>query len=62
MGTVWREMDAESGLEGSAGKSLRDLGEEEEGSGAEIGWRNRAAGGASRVGKGFKATCGPLNT
>lgn len=60
LGTVWRErMDAESGLERPAGKSLRDLGEGEEGSGAEIGWRNWAAAGAKRLRKGLEATCGP---
>lgn len=55
-------MDAESGLEGPAGKSLRDLGEGEECSGAEIGRRNRAAGGAERLRKRLEAMCGPLNT
>jgi len=55
-------MDAESGLEGPAGQSLRDLGEGEEGSSAEIRRRNRAAGGAERLRKRLEATCGPLNT
>lgn len=55
-------MDAESGLEGAAGKSLRDLGEGEEGSRADIGRRSWAAGGVERLGKGLGATCGPLNT
>lgn len=53
-------MEAESGLEGPVGKSLRDLGRGEEGSGAEIERRNGAAVGAQRLRKGLEATtCGP---
>ena len=53
-------MEAESGLERPVGKSPRDLGEGEEGSGAEIERRNGAAGGAKTLRKGLEATtCGP---
>lgn len=62
-GTCWElageRMDAESSLKGGAGKSLRDLGEEEERSGADIRRRNRVSGGAEKLRKGLEATCGP---
>lgn len=66
-GTGWgpagERMGAESGLEGPAGKPLRDLGEGEERSGAvQRSGGGTAAGGAERLRKGSEATCGPLNS
>lgn len=64
--TCWEpageRMEAESGKEGPAGKSLRDLGEGEEGSSAGIGRKNRAASRTERLRKGLEATCGPAST
>lgn len=64
LGTGWAErMDAESGPEGPAGKSLGDLSEEEEGNSAAIELRNGARVRTKRLRRGLEAaTCGPLNS
>lgn len=54
-------MDAESSLRGGAGKSLRDLCEGEEPSGADIRRRNGVPGGVEKLRKGLEAKCGPLH-
>lgn len=48
-------MNAESSLRGGAGKSLRDLGEGEEPSGADIRRRNGVPGGVEKLRKGLEA-------
>lgn len=52
-------MGAESGLEGPAGKPLRDLGRN---GAVQRPGRGTAADGAERLRKGLEATCGPLNS
>lgn len=62
-GSCWElageRMVAESSLKGGAGQSLRDWGEGEERSGADIRRRNWVSGGAEKLRKGLEATCGP---
>lgn len=62
-GTGWEpageRMGAESGLEGPAGKPLRDLGEAEERSGAEIGRGERLLAGPKGSGKGRRRRVAP---